>query len=82
MASETVYGPLIMFALAGVFGWTLFQGFRTGTMDWFYPSLQFSGDRQREPFKFWAAAVLNAIPFCLGLIGAAGMLIWPNGIGN
>jgi len=82
MMDETMYGPVVMVCFTGIFGWLLIKGFRSGTMKWGYFGLHMSGDRQNEPGKFWAATVLLAIPFSLGLIGSFAMILWPHGIGS
>lgn len=79
---DAVYGPVVMVCVTGFFGWFLIKGVRSGTMEWHYWGLGISGDRRKEPGKFWAATVLLAIPFCLGLIGMFAMIVWPHGIGS
>ncbi|WP_298671924.1 hypothetical protein [uncultured Sphingomonas sp.] len=82
MMSEGVYSPMLMVCVTGLFGWLLVNGFRFGTMECGYFGLHLSGNRQSEPGKFWAATALLAIPFCLGIIGTAAMVLWPHGIGS
>jgi hypothetical protein len=79
---ERLFGLAVMFCLSGVCGWVLFKGFRSGTMEWAYFGLSVAGNRRKEPGKFWAATLLQAIPFSLGIIGFVSILLWPYGIGS
>jgi hypothetical protein len=80
--SEAVYGPILLAGVAALFGWVLVTGFRSGTMEWGYFGLYFSGNRKTEPGKFWAATALNAFPFCVGVLGTVAFVFWPPGIGS
>lgn len=82
MIDEAIYGPIIMAIFTCIFGSFMFSGFSSGTMHFGYFGLRVSGNRRIEPGKFWAATVLNAIPFALGLIGTIAMVVWPRGIGG
>lgn len=82
MMDEAISGPVISALFTSFFGWFLLKGFRSDVMEWGYFGLSVSGNRRTDPSRFWAAAVLNGVPFGLGLVGTVSMMIWPHGIAS